>query len=215
MGAEGKRAIIFGSMSCGDGAFLRPYLEDGEWVVICADGGIRSARDAGLRPDYQIGDWDSGGAPEPGVPCVTLPVEKDMTDLQAAAEQALGMGCRELLLCGCTGGRLDHALANLQLLETARADGVEAILLDPDNRVTCIGPGEYVLLRTEYFYFSLLPIDAVLRGVTIEGAKYPLRDAEARRGDSLTISNEWIEPTVRLRIREGLCWLICSGAAAR
>ena len=82
MGAEGKRAIIFGSMSCGDGAFLRPYLEDGEWVVICADGGIRSARDAGLRPDYQIGDWDSGGAPEPGVPCVTLPVEKDMTDLQ-------------------------------------------------------------------------------------------------------------------------------------
>ena len=112
-------------------------------------------------------------------------------------------------------GRLDHALANLQLLETARADGVEAILLDPDNRVTCIGPGKYVLPRTEYFYFSLLPIDAVLRGVTIEGAKYPLCDADARRGDSLTISNEWIEPTVRLRIREGLCWLICSGAAAR
>ena len=75
--------------------------------------------------------------------------------------------------------------------------------------------GEYVLPRTEYFYFSLLPIDAVLRGVTIEGAKYPLCDAEARRGDSLTISNEWIEPTVRLRIREGLCWLICSGAAVR
>ena len=92
---------------------------------------------------------------------------------------------------------------------------MEAILLDPDNRVTCIGPGKYVLPRTEYFYFSLLPIDAVLRGVTIEGAKYPLCDAEARRGDSLTISNEWIEPTVRLRIREGLCWLICSGAAAR
>ena len=95
------------------------------------------------------------------------------------------------------------------------ADGVEAILLDPDNRVTCIGPGEYTLPRTEYFYFSLLPIDAVLRGVTIEGAKYPLCDAEARRGDSLTISNEWIEPTVRLRIREGLCWLICSGPSAR
>ena len=47
------------------------------------------------------------------------------------------------------------------------------------------------------------------------GAKYPLCDAEARRGDSLTISNEWIEPTVRLRIREGLCWLICSGPSAR
>ena len=83
------------------------------------------------------------------------------------------------------------------------------------SRCAARGPGEYTLPRTDYFYFSLLPIDAVLRGVTIEGAKYPLCDAEARRGDSLTISNEWIEPTVRLRIREGLCWLICSGPSAR
>ena len=150
-----------------------------------------------------------------GAENILLRPEKDESDLQAAYTMARAHGCTRLYLTACTGGRLDHALANLQLLETARADGVEAILLDPDNRVTCIGPGKYVLPRTEYFYFSLLPIDAVLRGVTIEGAKYPLCDAEARRGDSLTISNEWIEPTVRLRIREGLCWLICSGAAAR
>ena len=156
-----------------------------------------------------------GGTAVAGAENILLRPEKDESDLQAAYTMARAHGCTRLYLTACTGGRLDHALANLQLLETARADGVEAILLDPDNRVTCIGPGKYVLPRTEYFYFSLLPIDAVLRGVTIEGAKYPLCDAEARRGDSLTISNEWIEPTVRLRIREGLCWLICSGAAAR
>ena len=159
MGAEGKRAIIFGSMSCGDGAFLRPYLEDGEWVVICADGGLRSARDAGLRPDYQIGDWDSGGAPEPGVPCVTLPVEKDMTDLQAAAEQALGMGCRELLLCGCTGGRLDHTASNLVLLEWIAGRGGRPLMVDEDNEVRFLeGPAELRLAnRPPYRYLSLIP----------------------------------------------------------
>ena len=208
-----KTALIFGSVAYPDWRFLAP-LQGQNLTVLCADGGIRCAALAGFAPDFYIGDGDSGGSAQ-GLPAILLPAEKDLTDLQAACEAAIDQGASNLILTACTGGRLDHALANLQLLEPARADGVEAILLDPDNRVTCIGPGEYTLPRTEYFYFSLLPIDAVLRGVTIEGAKYPLRDAEARRGDSLTISNEWIEPTVRLRIREGLCWLICSGAAAR
>ena len=192
MGAEGKRAIIFGSMSCGDGAFLRPYLEDGEWVVICADGGIRSARDAGLRPDYQIGDWDSGGAPEPGVPCVTLPVEKDMTDLQAAAEQALGMGCRELLLCGCTGGRLDHTASNLVLLEWIAGRGGLPVMVDEDNEVRFLeGPVELRLTnRPPYRYLSLIPLDRTLTGVTLRGLKYPLTDARLTRGDTLSVSNE-------------------------
>ena len=105
MGIEMTQALIFGSAPCGDPAGLRPYLERGAWTVFCADGGVRNARAAGLQPDFLIGDWDSGGAPEEGIPCISLPVEKDKTDLQAAAEQAMSMGCRELLLCGCTGGR--------------------------------------------------------------------------------------------------------------
>ena len=94
MGTEMKRALLFGSVPCGDGAFLRPYLDGGGWTVFCADGGVRNARAAGLRPDYLIGDWDSGGAPEGDVPCITLPVEKDMTDLQAAVDQALELDYR-------------------------------------------------------------------------------------------------------------------------
>lgn len=98
------RALIFGSAPCGDWSFLAPYLAEGGWTVFCADGGVKNARHAGLEPDYLIGDWDSGGAPEAGVPSLTLPAEKDMTDLQAAAGQAIALGARTLLLCGCTAG---------------------------------------------------------------------------------------------------------------
>ena len=212
MGAEGKRAIIFGSMSCGDGAFLRPYLEDGEWVVICADGGIRSARDAGLRPDYQIGDWDSGGAPEPGVPCVTLPVEKDMTDLQAAAEQALGMGCRELLLCGCTGGRLDHTASNLVLLEWIAGRGGRPLMVDEDNEVRFLeGPVELRLAnRPPYRYLSLIPLARTLTGVTLRGLKYPLTDARLTRGDTLSVSNEPQGSEMTVSLASGRALLIRS-----
>ena len=214
MGAEGKRAIIFGSMSCGDGAFLRPYLEDGEWVVICADGGLRSARDAGLRPDYQIGDWDSGGAPEPGVPCVTLPVEKDMTDLQAAAEQALGMGCRELLLCGCTGGRLDHTASNLLLLEWLAERGGSGMIVDEDNEVRLLCPGVYqVADLPRCHYLSLIPLDRKVTGVTLRGTKYPLDRADLTRGDTLSISNEPAGPAAEITIASGRALLIRSQRA--
>ena len=212
MGAEGKRAIIFGSMSCGDGAFLRPYLEAGEWVVICADGGIRSARDAGLKPDYQIGDWDSGGAPEPGVPCVTLPVEKDMTDLQAAAEQALGMGCRELLLCGCTGGRLDHTASNLVLLEWIAGRGGLPVMVDEDNEVRLLeGPAELRLAtRPPYPYLSLIPLDRTVTGVTLRGLKYPLTGATLTRGDTLSVSNEPQAQVMEISLTAGRALLIRS-----
>ena len=211
MGAEGKRAIIFGSMSCGDGAFLRTYLEAGEWVVICADGGLRSARDAGLRPDYQIGDWDSGGAPEPGVPCVTLPVEKDMTDLQAAAEQALGMGCRELLLCGCTGGRLDHTASNLVLLEWIARRGGKAVMADGDNEVRFLGNGGLTMEDTpHYHYLSIIPLDKTVKGVTLRGVKYPLEGASITRGDTLTVSNEPAGPVMEISVEEGAVLVIRS-----
>ena len=198
-------------MSCGDGAFLRPYLEAGEWVVICADGGIRSARDAGLRPDYQIGDWYSGGAPEPGVPCVTLPVEKDITDLQAAAHWALEQGCKELLLCGCTGGRLDHTASNLVLLEWIARQGGKAVMADGDNEVRFLGNGGLTLEDTpHYHYLSIIPLDKTIKGVTLRGVKYPLEGASITRGDTLTVSNEPSGPVMEISVEEGAVLVIRS-----
>lgn len=189
MGTKG--ALILGSAPFGDGGFLRPYLAAGEWMVLCADGGIRNARAAGLKPDLLIGDWDSGGAPDPDVSCITLPAEKDMTDLQAAAEQALSLGCRELLLCGCTGGRLDHTASNLVLLEWIARRGGRALLLDPDNEVRFLAGGRLLLEnRPPYRYLSVIPLDEMVENVTLRQVKYPLEHAVLTRGDTLSVSNE-------------------------
>ena len=191
METQRKRALIFGSGPFGDGSFLAPYLAEGPWTVFCADGGVRHARTAGLEPDYLIGDWDSGGAPESDVPCVTLPVEKDMTDLQAAAAQALELGYGELLLCGCTGGRLDHTASNLVLLEWIRHRQGQARIVDEDNEVRLLSPGTLILEDVpSYRYLSLVPLDRTLIGVTLRGVKYPLTGATLTRGDTLSVSNE-------------------------
>ena len=111
-----KTALIFGSVAYPDWRFLAP-LQGQNLTVLCADGGIRCAALAGFAPDFYIGDGDSGGSAQ-GLPAILLPAEKDLTDLQAACEAAIDQGASNLILTACTGGRQDHHLANLQLLET-------------------------------------------------------------------------------------------------
>lgn len=214
MGTEVKRALILGSMPCGDGSFLRPYLSEGTWDIFCADGGLLNARAAGLKPDFLIGDWDSGGVPVDDVPCVTLPVEKDMTDLQAAADKALDMGYRELLLCGCTGGRLDHTASNLVLLEWIASRSGQARIVDSDNEVQFLDSGTLFLdHQVHYHYVSIIPLDRQITGVTLHGMKYPLEQAVLTRGDTLSVSNEPSEETSVISIEHGRVLVIRSQRA--
>lgn len=205
MGAE--KGLIFGSCAPENWDFLRPYL-DWPQVVIAADGGLKGARAAGFAPRVYVGDGDSGGRAEAGLACVLLPEEKDVTDLEAAYLWARDHGLRELMFTGCTGGRLDHYMAALGLLETAAAEGIHGVILDPRNRIELLEPGRHHLKNHGYRYFSLIPLDRLLGHVTIRGAKYPLTDRTVYRGGSLTVSNEFCGETAEVSFQEGLCWLI-------
>ena len=145
------------------------------------------------------------------MPCVTLPVEKDMTDLQAAMDQALSMGISRLLLCGCTGGRLDHTASNLLLLEWLADRGGDGMILDEDNEVRLLSPGTFQIEdEPHYHYLSLVPLDRRVSGVTLKGMKYPLQQAELVRGDTLSVSNEPGQQMMEITISHGRALLIRS-----
>lgn len=205
MGA--KKGLIFGAAPCADWNFLEPWRA---WpdLVIGADGGLHSARKAGFMPGAYVGDGDSGGQVEPELYCVPLKPEKDMTDLQAAYDYARAQGTVEILLTGCTGGRLDHHLSAMGLLERAAREGIQATLLDPENRVEFLLPGIHIQENHGYRYFSLIPVSDVVYGVTISGAKYPLEGRDVCRGDSLTVSNEFLGDTAAISFTGGCCYFI-------
>ena len=202
-----KTALIFGSMHYADWSSLTSLRGA---AVFCADGGLHCAIEAGFSPDYYIGDGDSGGSPPSGVPAKVLPVRKDLTDLQAAWEQAYTLGFRRIVLTGCTGGRQDHHIAALQLLETISRRGCEGRLLDPDNEVAFCPPGHYTLEQGGFRFFSLLPVEAQLTA-TIRHALYSLEAGVIRRGDSLGVSNAFLDGPVELFLTGGGCWLVRSG----
>lgn len=189
MGEQVKRAILVGAAPGGELSGVFPQLKPGDYLI-CADGGRARLEQLGLQPSWYVGDNDSGGSPA-GLPATLLPSEKDVSDLEMAVQQAFAAGCRELILVGCSGGRADHHLANLGLLEQIHDLGGEGCLIDDCNEIRFLAPGRYVVEnRPHYHYLGLIPLDAQVTGVTLRGVKYPLTDFTLHRGSTRSISNE-------------------------
>ena len=95
--------------------------------VIAADSGLDHAAALGLSVDVLVGDLDSATAPAvraaeaAGVRIERHPVDKEATDLELALDYALAIGAsRVTVVSGGGGARLDHHLAELVLLASAR-----------------------------------------------------------------------------------------------
>ncbi|MCL2003532.1 MAG: thiamine diphosphokinase [Oscillospiraceae bacterium] len=172
--------------------------------VLCADGGARSALALGLKPDMGIGDCDSGLSAD-----ITLSAEKDMTDMEACLDYALEAGFESIALLGATGGRLDHFLGNLGLLERA---GGRAFMLDKHHEIHLLTDSLTLAPPIPYRYVSLVPLDETVSGVSIAGAKYPLQNAVLRRAATLGVSNEPLEgKPFTVSVKTGKALLILSG----
>nr|WP_297171734.1 thiamine diphosphokinase [uncultured Agathobaculum sp.] len=192
MGAfEGRHALIFAAAPETDYTYIRAFLDaHPDALIVCADGGLRHARALGLHPDLMISDCDSLPEVE-GSEIIRLKPEKDDTDTQGCLREAFRRGCTEATLVCATGGRIDHELANLSLLEEAHAMSGHLTVLDRQNRIILHEGGcQKFIMPVEYRYFSLVPLDAALCGVTIENAKYPLHNALITRAGMISISNE-------------------------
>ncbi len=206
-----QRAILVGA---GEGAVAVQRLAPGQSgdVLICADGGRRKLEALGLKPDWYVGDNDSGGCPD-GLPSVLLPPEKDVSDMEMAVDKALELGCREIILTGCSGGRLDHLLANLGLLERIEAAKAQGMLLDGENEVRLLRPGHYrILNQPPAHYLGLIALDETVEGLTLKGVKYPLERFTLHRGNTRTVSNEILPgEAAELSFQRGSLYVIRSG----
>ena len=137
-----------------------------------------------------------------------LPCEKDDTDTVYAVKEAVKRGFDNFLLLGAAGGRLDHTLGNLSILLSLHAQGKRALLLDDYSEMEVVGR-EPAYIDDSFPFFSLLNISGTARGVTIEDAKYPLRDAEIPCTYQYGVSNEVLPGRrARVSVEEGELLLV-------
>ncbi|MGN1084699.1 MAG: thiamine diphosphokinase [Lachnospiraceae bacterium] len=196
-------------------AFLREYTaKEKEAVLYAVDGGLTVFEEAGLVPDYLVGDFDTAS---PGLVeryetlCKTIrhQPEKDATDTELAVDDALSRGADRVVLLGATGSRFDHTLANVHMLYRVLLRGGFAELVDENNRIT-LHRMPFWKEKKELFgtYVSFLPFFGEVSGVTLSGVKYPLRNQTLTAGSSLSISNEAIDEKIRVSFSNGYLLMI-------
>ncbi|HEY3367101.1 MAG TPA: thiamine diphosphokinase [Symbiobacteriaceae bacterium] len=207
------RTVIFAAGQIRDYEAVRRHLGAVE-LVLCADGGVRHALALGLTPALMLGDFDStdpalvAEMAARGIPIERMPVEKDETDTHLALAEAVRRGATEILLVGASGDRVDHTVSNLLLLPGVPAH-IAVTLVDEKNVVRVLRPGGRLTITGEPGeYLSLLPLSPEVTGVVAEGVKWPLNNATLRWGESLGVSNQFVEAEAFVATREGYLLVI-------
>ena len=182
-------------------------------LVIAADAGYLTAKKMGITPDILLGDFDTLGVeniPE-GIECLRVPAEKNDTDTQLAVQVAAERGVWEIVIIGGMSGRIDHTLSTLAILEDLwerKAGRIYATLTDGKNRVRFIRSSGTILPRSQYRYFSLVAADELVKGITLDGCKYPLKNGRISRRHQWAVSNEITGNCALIEIKRGGVWII-------
>ena len=198
----------------GAGEFTGIELPGQSDFVIAADAGYTQLIERGIMPDLVVGDFDSlGFAPEhPNV--LTSPVEKDDTDMMIAVKQGILRGCRMFVIDGGLSGRLDQTIANIQILAYIAHRGSRGVLLGRDMCVTAVVDGSVSFLPGASGGVSVFCAGGKAEGVTLEGLKYPLKNATLESDYPVGVSNEFTGAPATVAVRDGTLVVIWSGGLA-
>ena len=144
-------------------------------IIICADGGANIAHEINVKPHIIIGDFDSisndvlAHFKSYKDISITPSADQNTTDLQKALN-LIRDDCTHISIFGALGGRMDHVLANILLLEQYKHP-MRFTLHDEDHDIRII---------TNDFTFSgqvgdkvgVLPLRPIEK-LTYDGLKYP------------------------------------------
>ncbi|MBP1999815.1 thiamine pyrophosphokinase [Paenibacillus shirakamiensis] len=208
-----QRAVIFAGGQTELSSLQLIHKQD---YIIGADRGALFLILHGVQPHLSVGDFDSINEAEfemvkqhSGQVISCDAYDKNLTDMELALELAINKGVQDVLMFGATGSRLDHTLANIQMLNHAMPNHVNISIIDANNYIT-LTDCSYRVEDKGYTYVSLLPMTSNVTGINIEGFLYPLVNATLTQGQSLGISNKLVGPFGQIYIKSGKLLIIQS-----
>lgn len=170
--------------------------------VIAADRGLDIALEAGITPDLVVGDFDSAKSEVPeGVECVKVSPVKDDTDAMLAADFALKYGCGELRFFCALGGRIDHTVANIQMLYHFKMRGIGGALFGDDTRLFLLSDESIEIPK----YDGYLSVFAYEKNVIVteSGVKYPITNHPLTNDMPIGVSNEIVDEKAVITVHSG------------
>lgn len=201
-----NRALIVLGGQAPSPDFLRKVAAECDYVL-CADSGLDAALEAGIAIDAAIGDFDSAKPTSvewmkrQGIPHIVYPTIKDDTDGMACSRYILEKKPTQVVFCGAGGGRIDHYLANFQLLVFLQKHGVDACIRQEDMTAWAVD-GRRVVSGTPGDLLSVLQMTADLQ-LSLSGLFYPLDHYDVELGVPIGVSNVLTEPQAIITVHRG------------
>jgi thiamine pyrophosphokinase len=153
-------------------------------IIVAADSGLIAVENAGLRPDWIIGDMDSLDDPRrllgyPPERILRYPRDKDFTDTELALQFLHDKGCPSVWIAGGGGGRIDHLFAVRSLFE--RESPPERWLTARED-IYCADSGQelFLPLKAESLV-SVFPLGNGPWEAASRGLKWPLNSLNWNR----------------------------------
>lgn len=184
-------------------------------AIIAVDAGYAALVERGIAPHHVFGDFDSLGfipqEAESGVCVHPFDPHKDFTDMDLALIFAIGEGFTHIIMCDGLHARLDHSLANLQLMAGAACKGQRVWGITEEEVVVALdAKGELDHLEIaagSHGICSVLAHSDSVSGAYETGLAYGLEDARLTNRFPLGISNELTGQDAHISLEEGSAWI--------
>ena len=196
---------------------LKEYVSKHQDITIIAvDRGLEPLSSLKILPSHIVGDLDSLSpnirekyTDNPNVVFHKYKPEKDYTDTDIAIKLAIKLKATSITILGALGKRMDHALANIHVLNYALKANIPCKIIDEYNKIYLINKTT-ILKKLEVYgkYISLIPLTSSVSGLSLTGFKYPLSNYTLKYGKSLGVSNEIIEDVATIDFKKGILIVI-------
>ncbi len=188
-------------------------------VNIAVDGGIYHFKKIGISPDYFVGDMDSNSEIQIDInsgkariskeyrgllkqaKVEKLQQEKDFTDLEYALGRAKKLNVDDVEIIGAVGTRIDHSLANINLL-IKYAKYFKSISIS-DGRNLILPLKKNIEIRNMQGITVSISQSTEIRSLVMQGFKYPANGIDVDRFSSLLTSNEIVDDYARIDFKSG------------
>lgn len=213
--------IIHGKTAC---LVLNGQLEDYDYIrevmdyntyelIIAVDGGANHLYRLGIMPNYILGDLDSidddirSYYEASDVVFKKFPTKKDETDAELAVWMVEEEGLLGIDIYAALGGRIDHELANIQLLYYILDRGMYPRIISEREEIYILRNEEMNLKGSIGDIVSIIPVKGDARGITLANMEYSVEELDLKYSVTRGISNVMLDEDAYINVRDG-CILV-------
>lgn len=213
--------IIHGKTAC---LALNGQLEDYDYIrevmdyntyelIIAVDGGANHLYRLGIMPNYILGDLDSidddirSYYEASDVVFKKFPTKKDETDAELAVWMVEEEGLLGIDIYAALGGRIDHELANIQLLYYILDRGMYPRIISEREEIYILRNEEMNLKGSIGDIVSIIPVKGDARGITLANMEYSVEELDLKYSVTRGISNVMLAEDAYINVRDG-CILV-------